>query len=96
MSVYVDPLMRVARSDRWPFHLACHLIADTVDELHQFADKLGLKHKWFQDKGVPHYDLTKNKRYMAVRLGAKQLTREEFAEMYYRTRKVQKRRHETC
>lgn len=36
-----------------------HLCADTVDELHQFAYKIGLKRCWFHGvrKGHPHYDL---------------------------------------
>lgn len=37
-----------------------HLISDrSLDELHLFASKIGLKREWFQDKpGQPHYDLT--------------------------------------
>lgn len=49
----------------------CHMTADTLGELHDFAAKLGLKREWFQDKqNHPHYDLTRNKRYQAVKLGA--------------------------
>lgn len=38
-----------------------HLISDTnIDELHQFAEQIGLRREWFQDKpGRPHYDLTR-------------------------------------
>lgn len=37
-----------------------HLISDeSIEELHKFAKKLGLKRSWFQDhKKHPHYDLT--------------------------------------
>jgi len=37
-----------------------HLISDSsLQELHLFANKIGLKKSWFQDKpGQPHYDLT--------------------------------------
>jgi hypothetical protein len=37
-----------------------HLISDhSLQELHLFANKIGLKRLWFQDKpGQPHYDLT--------------------------------------
>jgi hypothetical protein len=37
-----------------------HLISDhSLQELHLFANKLGLKREWFQDKPErPHYDLT--------------------------------------
>lgn len=35
-----------------------HLIADSVDELHTFAQKIGLKHSWFQNHPKhPHYDI---------------------------------------
>lgn len=41
-----------------------HMVSDTsLEELHRFARKLGLKRAWFQDKTSsgfyhPHYDLT--------------------------------------
>lgn len=37
-----------------------HLVSDTsVDELHEFAQGIGLKREWFQDKlREPHYDMT--------------------------------------
>ena len=35
-----------------------HMVANTLDELHRFARKIGLKRTWFQDKKHPHYDLT--------------------------------------
>jgi len=80
MAVYVDSLFlwplqatkpaarALARrtGGRW-----CHLTADTVDELHAFAARLGLKRAWFQDHSRhPHYDLTPGKRAQAVRMGA--------------------------
>lgn len=57
----------------------CHMTADTLEELHAFAERLGLKKAWFQDhKRHPHYDLTRNKRAMAVRFGAKEETTDEY------------------
>jgi len=51
-----------------------HLQADSGEELHQFAARLGLKRDWFQSRpGRPeldHYDLTRGKRQQALRLGA--------------------------
>ena len=35
-----------------------HLVAENVDELHDFAAAMGLKPEWFQDHRHPHYDLT--------------------------------------
>lgn len=36
-----------------------HLAADSIDELHAFAAKIGLRREWFQEKGpLSHYDCT--------------------------------------
>jgi hypothetical protein len=60
-----------------------HMQADTLDELHAMADKLGLRRSWFQSKPDrpwhDHYDLTRSKRDEAVVLGAIQLTWREAA-----------------
>lgn len=72
MAVYVDDMRMPARvgrvSARWS-----HLTADTDEELHAFARRLGLKRTWFQDHAIPrfrHYDVTDTKRREAIRLGA--------------------------
>lgn len=70
MSVYVDPISPCIPNKKWKYSYCCHLIGDTVAELHAFAASLGLKRSWFQNKAIPHYDLTINKRRSAVRLGA--------------------------
>lgn len=40
-----------------------HLVADTVNELHAFAQRIGLARCWFEGtkKGHPHYDLVNRK-----------------------------------
>lgn len=85
MPVYVDPLLDTPPSKKWPYPQSCHLTADSDDELHTFAAKLGLKRAWFQGAGKPnqsmhHYDLTASKRVQAVKLGAKELTTREMGE----------------
>ncbi len=37
-----------------------HMVADTLKELHAFAESIGLKRHFFEGvrKGHPHYDLT--------------------------------------
>jgi hypothetical protein len=37
---------------------AGHLVADSLEELHRFARRIGLKREWFQEGRLPHYDLT--------------------------------------
>lgn len=50
-----------------------HLLTSDLQELHRFAQRLGLKREWFQNKSAPHYDLTANKREQAIRMGAKEI-----------------------
>jgi len=74
MAVYVDPGMKWPKVPGWPYGYVCHMYADTEEELHELAAKIGLKRGWFQGPprhaDLPHYDLTKNKRHHAVRAGA--------------------------
>lgn len=50
---------------------SAHLTTDAaVEELHEFAARLGLRHAWFQPKSTPHYDLSPAKHALALRLGA--------------------------
>lgn len=75
MAVYVDSAFIAARvgrvSGRW-----CHLTADDPEELHAFAERIGLRRSWFQakPKGRWHYDVVESRRAAAVRLGAQEVT----------------------
>lgn len=53
-----------------------HMIADTDAELHAMADRIGVSRRWHQapPKHDSHYDIALNKRALAVRFGAKQIT----------------------
>lgn len=81
MSVYVDPIIPCIPNKNWKYHYSCHLVADTIAELHAFAVCLGLKRSWFQDKTIPHYDLTANKRREAMKLGAKEIDTKGFGKL---------------
>lgn len=71
MAVYVDNARIAWRGRRW-----CHLVADSLDELHKFATSLGLKRGWFQDQAsLPHYDVTVEVRDIALVRGARQADR---------------------
>lgn len=66
MAVYVDDEKIPWRGKLW-----CHLVADTLPELHEFARRLGLREVWFQSKSAyPHYDVTVNVRDRALTMGA--------------------------
>jgi hypothetical protein len=49
-----------------------HMIGDTDEELHTFAERLGLQKAWFQLPGTykRHYDVTMTVRTEAIALGA--------------------------
>lgn len=80
MSVFVDDA-------RLPYGrmLMCHMTADTIDELHAMADRIGIERKWFQDKSIPHYDICQSKRKLAVELGAIEETSRQSVERIRRT-----------
>lgn len=81
MTVYVDQIQNWPTSIRCFKAGSCHLIADTVEELHAFAKRLGLRRGWFQPSSWPHYDLTPARREKAVALGAVEKTSRELAMM---------------
>lgn len=73
MTIFVDQL------EAWGWILrgravhSCHMFTDSLDieDLHLFAERIGMKRRWFQDHHVaPHYDLTKSRRDHALLLGA--------------------------
>jgi len=66
MTIYVDN-----ECIEWRGKLWCHLVADSLEELHHFAGSLGLRRTWFQGKAsYPHYDVTTAVRERALKLGA--------------------------
>ena len=71
MTVYVDDAVTLWRGQRW-----AHLMADTLDELHALAQRLGLPRRAFQDKtSGAHYDVTAELRDVAIVLGALPISR---------------------
>ena len=76
MPVYVDNMR--ARFGRM---VMCHMIADTTDELHAMADKIGVSRRWIQSEGTSreHYDICLSKKHEAVSLGAIEVTMQELA-----------------
>jgi len=73
MAVYVDSLVDYV----WRLGPSCHMFADTLEELHTMADKIGMKRSWFQksNKGLPHYDLVRSRRNKAISFGTIELDR---------------------
>jgi Protein of unknown function (DUF4031) len=66
MAVYVDNTCTPWRGKQW-----CHMLADSLAELHQFAVLLGLSRGLFhRNASYPHYDVTVKMRDIAIRHGA--------------------------
>lgn len=82
-AVVVNPENGVVHDSRW-----CHLFSDSLDpgELHAFAQLIGLKRSWFQhDPDMPwgdHYDVTRRKRWQAVKAGAIQVSCREAVDVW--------------
>jgi len=84
MSVYVD-----ASIYGYGRMVMCHMIADSPDELHAMADRIGVARKWFQEypkASFWHYDVAKSKRALAVTAGAIECDRRTFVEHLRRIR----------
>lgn len=92
MAVYVDSANIPWRGKTW-----CHLAADSLDELHAFAKRLGLKREWFQAKSrYPHYDVTASMRERALRLGAIDADRRTIVDVTRRLRPEKRPEDEEC
>lgn len=90
MTVYVDPLLDHGWILRGVQVRSCHLFTDQVDlqELHRLASAIGCRREWFQDKALPHYDLTMQRRQEAIGAGAVPVTRREAVEIWRRRRTI--------
>lgn len=89
IQTYPASMCRGLPSRQW-----CHLISDTsLDELHAFAQLIGLKRAWAQlppKASAPHYDLTPLRRAAAVKAGATEVNRNEFVAAVHRLREALK------
>jgi predicted kinase len=71
MAILVDELREYPEA-ALPFSAWCHMATDgSFDELHAFAERLGLRRAWFQRD---HYDLPPRGRAAAVALGAEEVS----------------------
>lgn len=60
-----------------------HLISsESIDELNNFADKIGLKREWIQNHRIIHYDLFGGKSLRALQEGAKKVSTVDLIHAY--------------
>lgn len=81
MTVYVDDMN--ASFGRMTM---CHMVADSDEELHAMADKIGVARKWHQNPQTmkvsnSHYDICLTKKSLAIEHGAVSITFRQLGRM---------------
>ena len=80
--ILIDPTREYEKGPRG-WKLWCHMATDDLSaqgfqELHKMAERLGLPRRAFQGHPRhPHYDLSPDRRALAVELGAEQVSSKE-------------------
>ncbi|MFG1226077.1 DUF4031 domain-containing protein [Xanthobacter wiegelii] len=77
MTVYVDD-MYLHPMGRFGRMKMSHMIADTEEELHAMASRIGIARRWYQGD---HYDVSMGMREKAISLGARAITLKQLAFM---------------
>lgn len=62
-----------------------HMAAETLEELHEMAQKIGVSKRHFQNKfGKPHYDICQKMKKKAIELGAMEVSDKELIKLFQR------------
>ena len=81
MTVYVDDM-----NAPYGRMTMCHMVADSDEELHAMADKIGVARKWHQNPQTmrvrnSHYDICLAKKALAIEYGAVPITFRQLGRM---------------
>lgn len=71
--------------------IMCHMIADSDEELHAMASRIGVAKRWHQappKASHSHYDIALSKRALALALGARPITLRQASAMCVRRRET--------
>lgn len=64
--------------------LMSHMASPDLKALHEMAAAIGMKREWFQDhKYHPHYDVCKQKKQKAIKLGAVEVSDRQLIDRCY-------------
>jgi hypothetical protein len=71
MAVYIDDMYTISLGNFGRMKMS-HMAADTTEELIAMCDKIKVQKKWIQDAGTgqEHFDISKEKRALAIKCGA--------------------------
>jgi hypothetical protein len=84
MPVYIDKANLNYRNMKM-----CHMIADTEEELHIMAAKIGMKRAWFQaNASFPHYDVCLMRKKKALEYGTIEVDRRT---LVYKMREIRQK-----
>lgn len=88
MASYVDDAFILYKGK-----LRCHMTADSIEELHQFAQSIGVKRCWFHSsaKRYPHYDITDVQRDFAIANGCIPVNQYELVPLAKKISKLNKK-----
>lgn len=84
MAIYVDDMR--AKYGRL---VLCHMLANSDEELHAMAAKIGVARKWWQSPektAGSHYDIALSKKALAIQYGAIEITWRQAGAMNSRRR----------
>lgn len=88
MTVFIDDMYLYPMGQFGRMKMS-HLIADTDDELHAMAQRVGVARKWWQNvTSGSHYDICMSAREKALEYGATPITLKQCAIMNMRRRKT--------
>ena len=59
-----------------------HMASDSLAELHDIAEKLGVRKHFQNKKGKPHYDICQSNKLKAIQLGAVEVSDKEIIKMF--------------
>jgi len=88
MTVYVDDMHLTALGQFGRMKM-CHMLADTDEELHAMAARIGVQRRWWQSPdrcSGSHYDIAMCKRALAVAADAVEITMRQAGAMNARRR----------
>lgn len=83
MTIFVDQAMWKKPKGRKTY---AHMATDgSLEQLHQFALRIGVKRHFFHAGDKPHYDINEQQRITAIVCGAVEVTSKQLVRLFYKS-----------